>query len=93
VEKAELTITAELACLELTDEDRDKLGSAVSQMLEYFSKMAELEVDNLEPTTHSLLSKNRLRRDETVSNKVDSDELLELAPERDSRFIVIPNVL
>ena len=93
MEKAELTITAELACLELTDEDRDELGSAVSQMLEYFSKMAELEVDNLEPTTHALLSKNRLRRDETVPNEAAPDELLELAPERDSRFIVIPNVL
>jgi aspartyl-tRNA(Asn)/glutamyl-tRNA(Gln) amidotransferase subunit C len=93
VEKAELSTTAELASLELSAEDGEKLGNAVTQMLEYFLKMAELDVDRLEPTTHSLLTKNRLRRDETISNEATPNELLELAPERETRFIVIPNVL
>lgn len=91
MEKAELNTTADLASLELSSEDRDKLGDAVSQMLEYFLKMAELDVDTLE--SNSLLTKNRLRRDETISNEATPDELLELAPERESRFIVIPKVL
>ena len=61
-------------------------------MLAHFSHMKEIDVQGLAPTTHALLKENRLRED--VENAIQiSDTLLENAPEREERFIVIPNVL
>ena len=88
----ELSITARMARLSLTPQEMEKLGKAVEQMLQYFSHMREIDVEGLEPTTHALLQHNRTRNDAERATDV-SDVLVENAPQRDERFIVIPNVL
>jgi aspartyl-tRNA(Asn)/glutamyl-tRNA(Gln) amidotransferase subunit C len=96
IDKEELYTTAELAMLELTDAEAEKLSEAVSQMLEYFSVMADFDVDGLEPTTHALAKTNRYREDSVGAGdgtRERADTLLENAPEVEDRFIVIPNVL
>lgn len=96
MEDRELLTTASLAHLSLTDEEARMLGHEVDRMLEYFSMMRDIDVDQLEPTTHAFSKANRLRKDtevpgESLSAKADS--LLDNAPELEDRFIVIPNVL
>ena len=92
METEELYATAKMARLTLTPEEVERLRAAVEQVLAYFSHMREIDVDGLEPTTHALLSENRLRED-TPDDERLPDRLLENAPEREERFIVIPNVL
>lgn len=92
MDTSELYVTASLASLDLTPEEVPGLAKAVEQMLDYFSKMEEFDVGDLEATTHALLVKNRLRHD-LESTQNSSDELLARAPELEDRFIVIPNVL
>lgn len=92
MDRSELTTTAELAHLELDDEELESLTAAVSRVLEYFSLMQSVDVSELEPTTHVLLDKNRLRAD-VPDDEVDRDALLDNAPEVEDRFILIPNVL
>ncbi len=86
----ELKTTASLAMLEL--EQEEQIEAAVEEMLDYFSKMMEIDVAALEPTTHVLVKNNRVRRDE-VARSGDPEELLEKAPSREDRFFKIPNVL
>lgn len=96
IDKDELYKTADLAMLGLTDAEAEKLSEAISQMLEYFSVMSNIDVDGLEPTTHALAKTNRYREDtvhETEGNRERADKLVENAPEVEDRFIVIPNVL
>jgi len=88
----ELRITAALAYLDLKDEEYETLGAAVEQMLQYFSKMREVDIEGLPPTTHALVRDNRTRPDQARSF-ADTDSLLENAPETEDRFIVIPNIL
>jgi aspartyl-tRNA(Asn)/glutamyl-tRNA(Gln) amidotransferase subunit C len=88
----ELSETARMARLNLSDEERERLRVAVEQMLAHFSHMKEIDVGGLAPTTHALLRQNRLRQDVGVDS-VWADTLLGNAPEREDRFIVIPNVL
>jgi aspartyl-tRNA(Asn)/glutamyl-tRNA(Gln) amidotransferase subunit C len=92
MDKSELKITAGLAFLDLTDDEYKTLGAEVEKILDYFSKMMEIDVSGLAPTTHALLEKNRLRGDAQKSGG-PADSLLENAPELEDRFIVIPNVL
>ena len=88
----ELYATARMARLTLTPAEVERLRAAVEQVLAYFSHMREIDVDGLPPTTHALLSENRLRED-VPEGPVLPAALLENAPEREERFIVIPNVL
>jgi aspartyl-tRNA(Asn)/glutamyl-tRNA(Gln) amidotransferase subunit C len=92
----ELYTTASLAYLSLSDTEAEVLSGQVSQMLEYFSRMKEIDVESLEPTTHTFSKVNRLRRDSEVHGEnmpPAADSLLDNAPELEDRFIVIPNVL
>lgn len=97
MDRTELITTAALARLSLGDEEVQKLTDMVDQMLSYFSKMMEMEVDHLTPTTHAFQEENVVRDD--VVRHLDEprlsnpEALLNRAPERDDRFITIPNVL
>jgi aspartyl-tRNA(Asn)/glutamyl-tRNA(Gln) amidotransferase subunit C len=88
----ELQVTAQLARLELSRDEEERLAKAVLRMLEYFAKMKELDVTGLQPTTQ-LARDNRLREDAAARVPADSDALLRNAPELEERLIVIPNVL
>ncbi len=92
MDAGELLATARMARLKLSEDDLAALGRAVEQMLAHFSHMREVDVQGLAPTTHPLLRENRLRED-VVSDPGDAAGLLGNAPEREERFIVIPNVL
>jgi aspartyl-tRNA(Asn)/glutamyl-tRNA(Gln) amidotransferase subunit C len=92
MDAAELTATARMARLALSADEMENLGKAVEQMLAHFSHMREIDVEGLAPTTHALLKENRLRED-AVDGAVSTDALLGNAPEREERYIVIPNVL
>ena len=92
MEAEELQTTARMARLALSPDEEEQLRRAVERMLAYCSHMASLPVDDLEPTTHALLTKNRLRTDEGPVG-TSADPLLANAPEREDRFILIPNVL
>ena len=94
MDRSELDITAELALLELTDDERAQLEQGVARLLEYFSLMDSIDVSNLEPTTHALQEGNRLRADVPRAEGDElSDDILEQAPDLEDRFIAIPNVL
>ena len=91
MEREELDITAQLARLELSEDEKRRFEQAVFQMLEYFSKMREFDVKELPPTAQ-MTQTNRVRRDAAVVND-DTEAILDNAPELEDRFIVIPNVL
>lgn len=92
IDSQELRITATLAYLDLKNDDCEKLKVAVEQMLQYFSKMREVDIKDLPPTTHALVRENRTRPDEAI-RFAETDSLLENAPETEDQFIVVPNIL
>jgi aspartyl-tRNA(Asn)/glutamyl-tRNA(Gln) amidotransferase subunit C len=93
MDRSELDVTAELALLEITDDERDLLEQSVERLLEYFSIMEAVDVSALDPTTHALQEGNRLRPDLPRVQDDIADEILEQAPDLEDRFIAIPNVL
>lgn len=92
MEKDDLLITAAQAQLALSPEEEQRLKSAVSEMLDYFELMNEVDVSNLKPTTHALVRENALREDNPNPNN-NQEALIARAPENEDNFIVIPNVL
>ena len=91
MDPGELKTTAELASLSLAEGELSSLGGELEKMLGCLSKMG-LAGDAKSPSAHGEVRPARLRRDEE-SRDINPDALLENAPEREDRFVVIPNVL
>jgi len=88
----EWSITAELARLELDENEALILAREAERMRELFLTMSRADVEKLETTAHALEMNNRIRPDSVVSfNNVES--LIEASPEQEDNFFLIPNVL
>lgn len=92
MDSSELRTTADMALLNMDDSAMAELDQAVSRVLEYFTTMAAIDVKNLEPTTHALITGNRTRPDQIRDHSI-ADELLEQASDLEDRLVAIPNVL
>ena len=92
MDPSELKTTVDMAMLEMDERHIAALEGAVQQMLEYFTTMSSIDVENVEPTTHALVTSNRVRPDQN-ERVVDPDTLLENAADLEDRLIAIPNVL
>ena len=92
MEPSELKTTVDMAMLEMDERHIATLEGAVQQMLEYLTTMSSINVENVEPTSHALVTSNRVRPDHN-ERVVDPDTLLENAADLEDRLIAIPNVL
>ena len=75
-----------LAKLELSDEEKEQ---AKQDMLEYVSKLNELDTDSVEPMSHAFPVSNVFRED-VVTNSDDRDNLLANAPEQKDGCYKVP---
>jgi aspartyl-tRNA(Asn)/glutamyl-tRNA(Gln) amidotransferase subunit C len=55
---------ARLARLELTEEEQARMAEELSKVLDYMETMSELDLADVEPTSHVVAVENALRADE-----------------------------
>ena len=55
---------ARLARLRLTDEEVERMAGELSSILDHIEKIGELDLDEVEPTSHVVEVENVLREDE-----------------------------
>jgi aspartyl-tRNA(Asn)/glutamyl-tRNA(Gln) amidotransferase subunit C len=80
---------ARLARLALTEEEIERLGGQLNAILEAVGKVAELDLGDVEPTSHPLALANVLADDEPRPC-LPVDEALRNAPEREGDFFRVP---
>ena len=80
---------AELAQLELTEEEIERLGSQLSAILEAVGKVSELDLADVPPTSHPLDLVNVWAEDEPRPSLAPEDALGN-APEREGGFFRVP---
>lgn len=90
----EVRHVARLARLSIGDEEIEQLAPQLSSILGYAEKVAEVAVDDVEPTTHPFALADVLRPDERRPS-LERDRILEGAPRVDGiaqveqdRFVV-----
>ena len=84
--KQEIQHIADLARLELTDEELKKYGSQLSDILNYIGQLKEVDTANIEPTAQVTGLENVMRADEVDEWPIDEAEsALGQAPERIAR--------
>ncbi|CCQ89279.1 Aspartyl/glutamyl-tRNA(Asn/Gln) amidotransferase, subunit C [Nitrospina gracilis 3/211] len=83
---------AHLARLELTPEEREKLGPQFQKIVEYIDHLGTLNTENVEPTSHVLPLQNVLREDEVVARFPEAD-YLRLAPRAAKGHYEVPKII
>ena len=72
--KIDINKIAQLARLELTDEESNRLGKHLEQIIEYIDLLNKLDTSNVEPMSHMLPLHNVFREDK-VSRPAEVDYL------------------
>jgi aspartyl-tRNA(Asn)/glutamyl-tRNA(Gln) amidotransferase subunit C len=80
---------AELARLALTEDEVERLTEQLGAILEAVGKVSELELADVEPTSHPLELVNVWRNDEPRPS-LTIDDALANAPERDENAFRVP---
>jgi len=83
---------AELAKLELNDDERGPLAAQMARVLEFVAQLDEVDVSDVAPTKHVIEQANVGRADE-VRPCLPQDEALANAPNADEGHFVVPKVL
>jgi len=82
---------ARLARLELTAEQKERYRGQLSSILDYISKLRELDTTDVPPTAGGGLTRMPLRADEPRPG-LSTDELLKNAPQTEADQFKIPPV-
>jgi aspartyl-tRNA(Asn)/glutamyl-tRNA(Gln) amidotransferase subunit C len=81
-----------LSRLSLSGEEKKTMVSDLSKILAYIEKLNELDIADVEPTSHVLDLVNVLREDEPRPSIVLDDALLN-APDRADKFYRVPKII
>jgi len=90
--EAQVRHVAQLSRLELSTAEVQQFGAQLSRVLEYVSKLNELDLTGVEPLAHALDLQNVLREDEAVPG-LTPEAALANAPAQDPPFFKVPKVL
>jgi aspartyl-tRNA(Asn)/glutamyl-tRNA(Gln) amidotransferase subunit C len=105
IDLKEVKHIAGLARIDFSEKELKGLQKELSSILDYFNKLKELDVENIEPASHSacpvrdsslcgVVLKNVTREDKAAKKNLNmSKKLLELAPQTKGRFIKVKSVL
>jgi aspartyl-tRNA(Asn)/glutamyl-tRNA(Gln) amidotransferase subunit C len=93
ITREEVLHVARLARLELTDEEVERLTVELSAILEAVSKVSELDLSDVPPTSHPLAVVNTLGPEDGEDEPRPSlglDEVFANAPEREGDLFKVP---
>ena len=97
INKEEVKHIAKLARIGLTEKEIAKFQKELSSILDYIGKLKEVDISEVEPTSHSILVENVMRDD--YPNPVEarlqqaagkqSPKLLKLAPDTKNGYLKV----
>ena len=80
IDREQVLHVARLARLELSEEEIERMAGELSGILEHVDRISELDLDEVEPTTHVVELENVLRADEPEPS-LPREVALEPAPD------------
>ena len=89
ITREEVLHVARLARLELTEEEVERFAGQLSAILDAVSKVSELDLSDVPPTSHPLAVVNVFRPDEPRAS-LPLDDVFANAPERDADYFRVP---
>ncbi|MBU1131795.1 Asp-tRNA(Asn)/Glu-tRNA(Gln) amidotransferase subunit GatC [Patescibacteria group bacterium] len=88
ISKKHIEHLAELARLDITEEEKEKYAEQISSILEYFEQLNEMDTMNVEPLAQVNESFNSLRSDEVLL-PFSAEKTLAAAPQSEKNQIKV----
>jgi aspartyl-tRNA(Asn)/glutamyl-tRNA(Gln) amidotransferase subunit C len=83
---------ADLARINLSESEKKEFAKQLSNMMEFFSQISELDTENVQPTYHVLELKNVFREDE-VKPSLPQDVALGNASQKEKGYFKAPRIV
>jgi len=86
---------AALARIELGDSEKKKLAGDLANILKYVEQINELDLEDVEPTSHVLDIENVFREDKVVEQPEVAKDVIKALPEdaKEGPFFKVPKVI
>ncbi len=91
-EKIDVRYVAKLARIALTDDEVERFGAQLGDLLEHVNALSKLDVSQVAATAQVVESRNVERVDETRPC-LDRETVLEEAPQRQGGFFRVPRII
>ena len=92
LERSEVEHIASLARIGLTEEEVEMFGEQLSNILEQFEVLNELDTSGVAPTGHASGLQTVMRDDQAIDS-LDHEDVLKNAPRREGEFFRVNAVL
>ena len=89
----DIDYVANLARLDLSDDEKSKLGTQLDDILGYFDKLNAVDVAGVEPMAHAHRVFNVWREGDEPGPTYAPEVLLNMAPEQRDNQVVVPKVV
>lgn len=84
---------ANLARLDMTEEEKSKLGSQLDDILGYFDKLNSVDVEGVEPMAHAHRVVNVWREGDQAGETFAPEILTGMVPDHRNNQVVVPKVV
>ena len=88
----EVEHVANLARLNLSEQELQKMTTQLDTILTYVDKLEKLDTENISPTTHAFSMTNAFRED-VVTTSLSQREALANSPKENGDSFVVPRVI
>ncbi len=92
IDRETILHVANLARLELKDDEVDKLKEDLGNILNYFITLNDVNTDNVTPTFHPFPINNIFRED-IVKESFSVDDILSNAPSSATTYFLVPRIV
>ena len=92
LDRAAVDHVARLARLDLSDAERSRMETELTQILAHAEKIQTLDLDGIEPTSHAVPIVNALR-DDQVAESLPADIALANAPDKEDARFRVPRII
>ncbi len=88
----DIRYVAKLARLALTDDEIERFGKQLGDLLGHVDKLKELDVASV-PATAQVVESRNVVRDDRESPCLDREQVLSEAPQRQGAFFRVPRII
>ncbi|MBU4263073.1 MAG: Asp-tRNA(Asn)/Glu-tRNA(Gln) amidotransferase subunit GatC [Proteobacteria bacterium] len=92
ISKEEVAKVANLARLELSEQEIIEITGQLDRILGYVAKLNEIDTKDVVPTTHALAIHNAFRED-VVRHSLPQQEALANGPRQNGEAFVVPRII
>ena len=93
IDKETVRRVALLSRLSLDDDELSEYSAELALILDYISKLNEVDTKDVPPTSHALSSLKNVYRKDILKPSLKTEEALQNAPSKEGDFFKVPQII